>query len=128
MTDASTLVPPATSAPAQKRKRLAGAFGPRFFLLIAIGLVWLGGAFHDPRFFYAMAAWDALVLLAWGIDLASIPSPNRLSITRRWSRAAALSVPNTIELLLENSSRVPVFASLIDNVPPELRFTAPESR
>jgi uncharacterized protein (DUF58 family) len=126
VTDATTLVPPATTAKAEKRKRLAGAFGPRFFLLMAIGLVWLGGAFHDPRFFYAMAAWDVLVLVAWGIDLASLPSPKSLSITRRWSRAAALSVPNTIELLLENSSRVTVVATLIDNVPPELRAAAPE--
>lgn len=126
MTDASTLVPPAITAKAEKRKRMAGAFGPRFFFLIAIGLVWLGGAFHDPRFFYAMAAWDALVLIAWGIDLASLPSPRNLSIARRWSRAAALSVPNTIELVLENSSRVTVLATLIDNVPPELRLAAPE--
>ena len=126
MTDASTLVPPVTTAKAEKRKRLAGAFGPRFFLLMVIGLVWLGGAFHDPRFFYAMAAWDALVLVAWGIDLASLPSPDNLSVTRRWSRAAALSVPSTIELLLENSSRVTVFATLVDNVPPELRVAAPE--
>jgi uncharacterized protein (DUF58 family) len=108
------------------RKRLAGAFGPRFFLLMVIGLVWLGAAFHDPRFFYAMAAWDALVLVAWGIDLASLPYPNNLSVTRRWSRAAALSVPNTIDLLLENSSRIPVFAALIDNIPPVLRAAAPE--
>jgi len=126
MTDVVTLVPPATTARAEKRKRLAGAFGPRFFLLMVIGLVWLGAAFHDPRFFYALAAWDGLVLIAWGIDLASLPSPKTLSITRRWSSAAALSVPSTIELLLENSSRVPVLATLIDNVPPELRPAAPE--
>ncbi len=126
MTDVSTLVPPAITAKAEKRKRLAGAFGARFFVLMAIGLVWLGGAFHDPRFFYAMAAWDLLVLMAWGIDLASIPSPKSLSITRRWGRAAALSVPNQIELLLENSGRIMVSATLIDNVPPALRTAAPE--
>jgi hypothetical protein len=94
VTDATTLVPPATTAKAEKRKRLAGAFGPRFFLLMAIGLVWLGGAFHDPRFFYAMAAWDVLVLVAWGIDLASLPSPKSLSITpaglRSWRRSLTM--------------------------------------
>ena len=126
MTEATPLVPPAVTAKAEKRKRLAGAFGPRFFLLIVIGLAWLGAAFYDPRFLYALAAWDVFVLIAWSIDLAGLPSPKNLSITRRWSRAAALSVPSTIELLLENSSRVPILAKLIDNVPPELRLTAPE--
>ena len=126
MTDATTLVPTARTARAEKRKRLAGAFGPRFFLLIAIGLVWLGAAFRDSRFFYALAAWDLLVVIAWGIDLASLPSPTNISVTRRWHSAAALSVPSTIELVVENQSRVPIFATIIDNVPPELRSEAPE--
>jgi uncharacterized protein (DUF58 family) len=105
---------------------LAGAFGPRFFLLIAVGLVWLGAALHDPRFYYAMAAWDAIVVIAWGIDLASLPKVKQLSITRRWSSAAALSVPTNIELILENKSRLPIRATLIDNVPPHLRLEAPQ--
>jgi uncharacterized protein (DUF58 family) len=126
VTDATTLVPPARTAKAEKRKRLAGAFGPRFFLLIAIGVVWLGAAFRDPRFFYALAAWDLLVVIAWGIDLAGIPSPKNIFVTRHWRSASALSVPSTIELLLENSSRVSIFATVIDNVPPELRSEAPE--
>lgn len=126
MTDVTTLVPPVRTAKAERRKRLAGAFGPRFFLLIAIGLVWLGAAFHDPRFYYALAAWDLLVVILWGIDLASLPSPKSISITRRWRSAAALSVPSTIELLLENLSRVPIFATIIDNIPPELRTEAPK--
>jgi len=126
VTDVTTLVPPVRTAKAERRKRLAGAFGPRFFLLIAIGLVWLGAAFHDPRFYYALAAWDLLVVILWGIDLASLPSPKSISITRRWRSAAALSVPSTIELLLENLSRVPIFATIIDNIPPELRTEAPK--
>ena len=89
MSDPSKLIPYSISVKAERRKRLAGAFGPRFFMLIVVGLVWLGAAFYDPRFFYALAAWDALVLVAWGIDLASIPKPEYLSITRRWTSAAA---------------------------------------
>jgi len=122
----ATLIPLAVTAKAERGKRLAGAFGPRFFLLILIGLVWLGAAFHDSRFFYALAGWDLLALIAWAIDLATLPSPQNLSITRRWTSAAALSVPSKIELVIENSSRMPVFATLIDNVPPHLRPEAPE--
>ncbi len=124
----ATLIPSAVTVKAERRKRLAGAFGPRFFLLILIGLVWLGAAFHDSRFFYALAGWDLLVLIAWAIDLAALPTPQNLSVTRRWTSAAALSVPSKIELVIQNSSRLPVFATLIDNVPPHLRPEAPELR
>jgi uncharacterized protein (DUF58 family) len=122
----ATLVPPPATATAERRKRLAGAFGPRFFLLILVGLAWLGAAFHDPRFYYALAAWDGIVVMAWILDQVSLPKPKLLTITRRWNSAAALSVPNNIELKVENSSRITLFATLIDNIPPHLRQDAPE--
>jgi uncharacterized protein (DUF58 family) len=126
MTRSETLIPLAITAKAQKRKRIAIAFGPRFFLLIVIGLVWLAAAFHDPRFYYALAAWDLLALIAWWVDLGSLPSAAQLSITRKWSDAAALSVPGTITIVLENSAKLTIHARLIDNVPPSLRAEAPE--
>jgi uncharacterized protein (DUF58 family) len=122
----ATLIPPPATAKAERRKRLAAAFGPRFFLPIIVGLAWLGAAFHDPRFYYALAAWDSIVVIAWAIDLASLPRPKQLTITRRWNSAAALSVPNNLELVLENASRVTLLVTLIDNVPPHLRQEAPE--
>jgi uncharacterized protein (DUF58 family) len=124
-TTSETLIPNAASAKAQKRKRIAVAFGPRFFLLIVIGLVWLGAAFHDPRFYWALAAWDVLALVAWSVDLASLPSPNQLTITRRWASSASLSVTTQVEVVLENASRRTVLATVIDNVPPPLRPEAP---
>lgn len=125
-TNLTTLVPAAITSVADRRKRLAVAAGPRFFLLIVVGLVWLGAAFHNPRFYYALVAWDVLVLIAWGIDLASLPAPKKISITRRWTAPASLSVPARIDLIVENSSRVTLFATIIDNVPPQLRSEAPE--
>jgi len=125
-TTSATLIPLPATARAERRKRLAAAFGQRFFLLMAVGLVWLGAAFHDPRFYYALAAWDTIVLVAWAIDLASLPKPQQLTVTRRWTSAAALSVPNNLDLILENASRITLLATLIDNIPPHLRQEAPE--
>ena len=125
MRNAETLTPLEITAKARTRQRLGLGFGPRFFLLLGIGLVWLGGAFYDARFYYALAAWDALVLLAWAVDLASLPSPQQLSVTRLWSRPAALSVPSGVELVVENSSRAMLYVQLVDNVPFELRSEAP---
>jgi len=121
-----TLIPPPVSAKTERMKRFAGAFGPRFFLLVVVGLVWLGAAFHNAKFFYALAAWDALAVIAWAIDLAGLPRPSDLTITRRWKSAAALSVPATIEIVLENARRSTVLAALTDNVPQELSTAAPE--
>src|SRR5439155_639763 len=59
-------------------------------------------------------------------DLAGLPRPSDLTITRRWKSAAALSVPATIEIVLENARRSTVLAALTDNVPQELSTAAPE--
>jgi len=128
VTTSETLIPPAVTARAEKRKRLGVAFGPRFFLLIVVGLIWLGAAFHNPKFYYALAAWDLLALIAWSIDLASLPKSNQITVTRRWTDPAALSVPATIEIVIENSSRKTLVATLTDNVPPQLRPDAPVLR
>jgi uncharacterized protein (DUF58 family) len=121
-----SLIPAPVTTMAVRQKRLAGAFGPRFFLLLVLGLVWLGPAFREARFLYGMAAWDLLVLAAWAIDLAGLPRPRDLVISRRWHRAAALSVAAPVEILVENRSHTTVHVSMIDNVPPQFRREAPD--
>jgi uncharacterized protein (DUF58 family) len=101
------------------------AFGDRFFMLLFVGLVWLGPAFFDSRFVYAMLAWDVLVLLTWLADLAQMPRAAQLSVKRSWRSIAALSIESDIDLILENSSRTGVSATLIDSVPLQLRREPP---
>jgi uncharacterized protein (DUF58 family) len=121
------LIPPPVTAPAIHSKRLAMAFGPRFFLLVLMGLVWLGPAFAEPRFLYAIVAWDVLALAAWAIDQATLPGPKDLSVTRSWNAPAALSVPARVDLTLQNNSTKTIRAQLLDNVPGQLRAEAPNS-
>ena len=125
MNDLGKLVPPEIEAQALSYKRLGVAFGDRFFMLLFVGLVWLGPAFFDGRFVYAMLAWDGIVLLAWLADLARLPKPQQLSVKRTWRSAAALSVGSDVELTLGNSSAVGVFAQIIDTVPARLRDEPP---
>jgi uncharacterized protein (DUF58 family) len=101
------------------------AFGDRFFMLLFVGLVWLGPAFFDSRFIYAMLAWDGLVVLMWIVDLLQMPRAARLSVKRTWHSPAALSIESEITLTLENSSGHSIRATLIDNVPPQLRSEPP---
>jgi uncharacterized protein (DUF58 family) len=126
VSESATLIPPPITAAATKQKLLSAAFGPRFFVLVLIGLVWLGPALLDPHFLYGMLAWDLLVLAAWGVDLARLPRPVLISVTRAWNAPAALSVPGKISLTLQNRSGTALRAALVDNVPLQLRLEVPE--
>lgn len=125
MSDPAKLVPQEIEAPAQSYKRFGVAFGDRFFMLLFVGLVWLGPAFIDVRFVYAMLAWDGLVLLAWLGDLARLPRPAQLTVKRSWRSPAALSISSDVELSLTNSSGRSIHTTIIDTVPLQLRNETP---
>ncbi len=126
MSNLESLVPDGVGSPARAYKRVGVAFGRRFFLLLLIGLIWLGPAFVNLRFIYAMLAWDGLVLLAWVSDLASLPNPAKLKIRRSWHAPVALSVTSKVELTLVNDSSRSVHTTVLDTVPPQLRSAPPE--
>lgn len=125
MSDPDKLVPPQSESPAQSYKRGGVAFGDRFFMLLFVGLVWLGPAFFDLRFIYAMLAWDAMVALAWLADLARLPKPRQLTVRRLWRSAAALSIPSEVDLEVLNSSSTSIGITLVDTTPLELRNEPP---
>jgi uncharacterized protein (DUF58 family) len=114
------LVPRAVEGRAVRFSRFGVAFGPRFFTLLLIGFAWIGPAFFEARFLAGLAAWDALVLVAWAIDLRRLPKPDRLAVRRTWLMPSALSVESRIRLTLENASGVTLRASLLDNIPHQL--------
>jgi uncharacterized protein (DUF58 family) len=119
------LVPVEVEATAQSYKRFGVAFGDRFFTLLFVGLVWLGPAFIDLRFVYALLGWDVLVVLAWFADLAQFPKPSQLAVRRTWRSPAALSIPSNLDLTLINSSGRIVRATMVDTVPAQLRNEPP---
>jgi len=121
-----TLVPLAVTGTARPYKRWGVAFSRRFFLLIAIGLIWLAPVFFEPRFAYAMLAWDGLVLLMWVFDLAQLPKPAQLKVERSWRAPTALSVASEIDLALGNDSGSTVHAVVLDSVPQQLRSEPPQ--
>lgn len=116
-----TLIPVPVSARARAKGRIGVAFGRRFFQLLLLGLVWLAPAFVQPRFVYAMLAWDLLVLVAWAIDLAKLPRPGQLELTRSWVSAPALSVRADVSITLRNHSNSTIIAAVTDKVPCHMR-------
>jgi len=123
--DLGKLVPREIEAQAQYHGRLGAAFGDRFFLLLFVGVIWLGPAFVDLRFLYGLFAWDCLVVLAWIADLARLPKPAQLRVKRSWRSPAALSLSAEVDLELTNSAAVGVRATMIDAVPLQLRNDFP---
>jgi uncharacterized protein (DUF58 family) len=126
MSEKGSLIPAPVEARAQPFKRLGFAFGKRFFLLLVIGLGWIGPAFVEQRFIYAMIGWDALVLTAWALDLARLPRPSTFALRRSWQAPPALSVEAPIELAFVNDSKATVRAALFDEVPPYLTALPPQ--
>ena len=125
MKSASALVPETRESHAEPYKRIGFAFGRRSFLLLAVGFVWLGPAFIDPRFAFGILVWDVLLLLAILMDARRLPRPTELTVIRQWSAPVALSVPGSIELVVRNRGRVPIHVELFDEVPDELRHEIP---
>lgn len=131
MTPAHLMVPDPVSARARPVKPFGVAFGPRFFVLLAAGLMWLGPAFFDSRFVYAMVGWDVLVALAWLVDVWRLPAPADLTLRRSWLAPSALSVRSHVRLTLVNESATTIRTTILDAVPhqlspepPSLRLTA----
>src|SRR5574337_973502 len=125
VSDPTRLVPPTVQGRAVPRlgtrTRLPYGFGPRFFMVLLVGLVWLGPGWWEPRFLFAMVLWDVLALAAWAGDLRQLPRAEQLEVRRVWSAPAALGTPSSVELELVNFGRVALLAVAVDDVPATLR-------
>src|SRR5947209_12404460 len=114
------LAPAPLSVRARRAKRLSFGFGRRFFLITLLGVLWAIPAFWDTRFLLLMAAWDACAILAWVVDLARLPRPERLVVVRSWEGPPALSNNVQVTLEIQNQSGVYVACSVIDDAPGSL--------
>jgi uncharacterized protein (DUF58 family) len=120
------LAPEPVSVRARKAKRLSFGFGRRFFLVTLLGVLWAVPAFWDTRFLLIMAAWDLCAFLAWAIDLARLPRPDRLVVERTWGGPPSLSNNLQVTLEVRNQSRVYVSCRVIDDVPHALIAEPPQ--
>jgi len=114
---AGHLLPPAVIAPAASGHRWPVAFQWRFFLALLLGLVWIGPAWRDQRALYALLLWDCVALLVWLIDLARLPKPREIVVSRRWLDPLSLDIDSRVELRVANHSAREVEASIEDDVP-----------
>ena len=126
MSEPHQLVPAAVKSHAKPAKRFPFAFGPRFFLLLLIGLVWIGPAWVDHRYLYAIPVWDAAVVAIWCWDLGRLPRPAQLEVHRIWNTPVQLALPATVRMELHYYGVVPITAQMLDDVPTTFRSETPE--
>jgi hypothetical protein len=89
-----TFVPEPIRAATQAR-RFGYALTPRALILLVAGCLLAVPGFFHPRFFHfgwiwAMVAWDALVLLLAGIEMALLPQPGQMTVERRFDNSPVL--------------------------------------
>ncbi len=108
------------------------AFGRRFFLLLFLGLLWVVPAWRDPRFLYAMALWDIVLLGIWAWDLIEMPKQSELELRRVWTEPLGLGKSSAIQIEVDNRSGWPMRADGWDEAPstfcrdlPTIKISAP---
>ena len=125
MTRRPALLPPPISARAAPMGWVPIAFGPRFFLILLLGAVWLLPAWRSPRYVGVMLAWDGAALALWLVDLRGLPAPRDLLVTRALESAAELGIAAHLRLSVANEGRRFVRLRAIDDLPPELAAAPP---
>ena len=126
MSSAAHLVPPTIGARGEISTRFPAAFGRRFFLLLLIGLVWVGPGWSDSRYLLAMLAWDAALLLGWWWDFAGLPKPGQLEIRRVWTSPPQLLRETKVNLEVQNRGNCFIEAEILDDVALQLRTDVPK--
>ena len=119
------LLPTGASARARPLGRLSFAFGPRFFLTLLLGLLWLVPAWWAPQLIAAMLLWDLLAVLAFLADLVRLPRPLEIEARRMWEHAPSLATPCHVALSLRNFGSAAIRCYLVDETPAAFRLAPP---
>jgi len=120
------LIPQEAIARGRPLGRVPFGFGPRLFVALVLGLVWLVPAWWFSRFIYAMLLWDLLFFAVWTWDLLRLPAPDQLEVRRVWSLRPTLAVPSYVKIAVRNFGRVSVHARIVDETPAALQITPAE--
>jgi uncharacterized protein (DUF58 family) len=123
---ASRLAPPLAAAAARAGRRAAFGLTSRSLWLLAAGLLWIGPAWIDPRALVLMLLWNTVVVAVVLLDLRRLPSPELLTVSRRWGAPLTLGGPTTVYVDVHNRAAVAIDVRLADYTSAALRQDLPE--
>jgi len=110
----SLLAPPPVESRGTPGRRAAWTFGPVTLRLLLLGLLLLIPAWLDLRALVLAAAWDAIVLGAWLLDLRRLPSADALTVSRSWDGPLGLGVAQQVHLDVVNGGAIALQVRAID--------------
>ena len=122
-----TLIPQPVTARARHLGRYGQLLGyglsARTLLLLVAGVLWAIPAFFHPHRLWMMLVWDGLIALLVAIDLASLPEPPAIEVTRRFVNSPALGERTEVEYELIQKSDGIVAIVVTDDLHPALIAT-----
>lgn len=121
----SALTPTLIEARAEPRKLLPFSFGPRFFLLIGAGFLWLIPIWRAPSLLPLLWLWDGIAIALFLFDLFYLPAASTLTVQRSWPAPLILARQGTVRIAVTNQSRIPLKLQLVDAAPLALREQPP---
>jgi uncharacterized protein (DUF58 family) len=124
-TEPRPFAPPRTMAPLVALGRIPFGFGPRFFVALLVGLLWVVPAWWSPRFVAALYLWDGIVVAVFLLDLLRLPRPREVEAFREWEHAPSLATESEVSLGIENHSRTDIRCLVTDQTPTTFRGAPP---
>src|SRR5215472_8693574 len=125
MSSPRPLVPPSVAARGHSQGWLSFGFGPRVFVALLLGFLWLVPAWWLPQLIAAMILWDILVVVTFIADLSRLPKAAQLEGCRTWEHAPSLATACEVTLALRNFGDSTVRCNLVDETPASLRAAPP---
>ena len=113
---------PLAPAPAEATAHPRGRFGvgaaPRLFLLAGAGLSGLIPALWNPTYFYALAIWDGVLLVAFLLDWFTLPQASALRVRREWHKSLSIKIASGVDLTVTNPTKRDLNISVMDELAP----------
>jgi len=125
MSGMRALVPVEVAARARALGRVPFGFGPRFFVALLLGFLWLVPSWWAPRMIGAMVIWDLVALAAFGFDLLRLPTPEQMEGRRSWEHAPSLANSSDITIAVHNFGKVAARCTAVDETPAAFRNAPP---
>jgi uncharacterized protein (DUF58 family) len=119
------LIPHESASRTRPLGRLPFGFGPRFFVMMLLGLLWLVPAWWSPRLIGAMFLWDLVVVTAFVWDLLGMAKPAEIEARRTWNQPPSLARPSEVTLSVRNFTGSAIRTWIIDETPSSLRTEPP---
>ncbi len=120
----ATLIPETVSAQAKSQGRFGriAGFGltARGLLLLLLGVLWALPAFFHPRWVWAMAAWDLLVLGLAAAEAWGLPAPESISVERQFGSALSVAQATEVTVTIRHTGRRVLEIGATDELHPAL--------